>query len=322
MSTAPQIVQVTWDAPEVLALVRAALDEDLGVGRAEEAGDLTAQCLVSADATVKARIVAKRELVLAGLPLAERVFRALNHHVKVTARVEEGTVAAAGSPVAAVEGNARAILSAERTALNFLAHLSGIATLTRRFVEAVAGTRARIRDTRKTTPLLREIEKYAVRAGGGSNHRFGLYDAMLVKENHIALAGSVAEAVHRAQLAAASAAGLPPEMTAYEAFRPPDKGTELPVEVEVRNEAELREALAAKADCVLLDNVTPAEAARLVRIAREIHAACLIEVSGGVTLGNVRAYAEAGADFIAIGALTHSAPAADLSLLVEGPLVE
>ena len=322
MGTAPQVVPVNWDAPEILALVRAALDEDLGVGRTEEAGDLTAQCLVSADAAVKAHIVAKRELVLAGLPLAERVFRALDRHVKVTTRADEGALVPAGALVAEIEGNARAILTAERTALNFLAHLSGIATLTRRFAEAVAGTRAQIRDTRKTTPLLRQIEKYAVRAGGGTNHRFGLYDAMLVKENHVALAGSVAEAVHRAQLAAASAAGLPPEMTAYESFRPPAKGTTLPVEVEVRNEAELREALAAGADCVLLDNVTPAEAARLVRIARGVNAACLVEVSCGVTLANVRAFAEAGADFIAIGALTHSAPAADLSLLVARPSVE
>lgn len=322
MRTAPQIVQMNWDAPEILSLVRAALDEDLGVGRTEDAGDLTAQCLVSAKTAVKARIIAKRELVLAGLPLAERVFHALDHHITVTAKVEEGTLVPAGAPAAEIQGNARAILSAERTALNFLAHLSGIATLTRRFVDAVAGTSAQIRDTRKTTPLLRQIEKYAVRAGGGINHRFGLYDAMLVKENHIALAGGVAEAVHRAQLAAASAAGLPPEMTAYEAFRPPEKGTALPLEVEVRNATELREALTAGADCVLLDNATPAEAARLVRIARELNKSCCIEISGGVTLANVRAYAESGADYIAIGALTHSAPAADLSLLVESAAVE
>lgn len=322
MATAPQLVQFNWDAPEVQTLVRAALDEDLGVGRTDDTGDMTATCLVSAETTVRARIVAKQELVLAGMPLVERVFRALDKHAKVEAKLSEGAQVAKAVVVAEIAGNARAILTAERTALNFLAHLSGIATLTRRFVDAIAGTKAQIRDTRKTTPLLRQIDKYAVRAGGGTNHRFGLYDAMLVKENHIALAGSVKEAVHRAQLAAASAAGLPPEMTAYESFRPSEMQQTIPVEVEVRNEAELREALAAGADCVLLDNIFPTEAARLVRIAREGRPACLIEVSGGVTLANVRAYAEAGADFIAIGALTHSAPAADLSLLVESPSLQ
>jgi nicotinate-nucleotide pyrophosphorylase (carboxylating) len=322
MATAPKMVGLDWDAPETAALVRAALDEDLGVGRAEEAGDLTANCLVSAEAMVKARIVAKQELVLVGLPLAERVFRALDKHVRFEAKSVEGTLVPKGTAVAAIEGNARAILTAERTALNFLAHLSGIATLTRRFVEAIAETNARIRDTRKTTPLLRQLEKYAVRLGGGTNHRFGLYDAMLVKENHIALAGSVKEAVKRALLQAAAASGLPPEMTAYESFRPPDKTQALPVEVEVRNEAELREALAAGADCVLLDNISPPEAVRLVRIVRERHSPCLVEISGGVTLANVRSFAEAGADFIAVGALTHSAPAADLSLLVESPSLQ
>lgn len=322
MATAPKIVGLDWDMPETTALVRAALDEDLGVGRAEEAGDLTANCLVSAESTVKARIVAKQELVLAGLPLAERVFRVLDKHVRFEAKSTEGTSVPKGAVVAAIEGNARAILTAERTALNFLAHLSGIASLTRRFVDAIAETNARIRDTRKTTPLLRLLEKYAVRMGGGTNHRFGLYDAMLVKENHIALAGSVKEAVKRALLQAATASGLPPEMTAYESFRPPDKTQTLPVEVEVRNEAELREALAAGADCVLLDNVSPPEAVRLIRIVRERRSPCLVEISGGVTLANVRSFAEAGADFIAVGALTHSAPAADLSLLVESPSLQ
>ena len=189
-------------------------------------------------------------------------------------------------------------------------------------MEAIAETKAQIRDTRKTTPLLRTLEKYAVRVGGAANHRFGLWDAMLVKENHIALAGGVTEAVRRALQQAAAACGLPPEMTAYESFRAPDPQAMLPVEVEVRNEAELREALAAGADCVLLDNVFPMEAARLVKLTRATNPGCRIEVSGGVNLSNVRAYAEAGVDFIAIGALTHSAPAADLSLLVESPSIQ
>jgi nicotinate-nucleotide pyrophosphorylase (carboxylating) len=322
VATAPKPAEFNWDAPEIAALIRGALDEDLGVGRTQDAGDLTANCLVSAEAAIRARLVAKQDLVLAGLPLAERVFHGLDKHVRVTPKVAEGERALKGALVAEIHGNARAILTGERTALNFLAHLSGVATLTRRFVEAVAGTGARIRDTRKTTPLLRQLEKYAVRMGGGANHRFGLYDALLVKENHIALAGSVQEAVKRALLQAAAASGLPPEMTAYGSFRPPEKGPALPVEVEVRNEAELREALAAGADCVLLDNVSPEEAARLVRIVRQTRPACQVEVSGGVNLSNVQAYARAGADFLAIGALTHSAPAADLSLLVESPALE
>lgn len=313
---------LNFDAPEILAFLRAALDEDLGAAQGDAAGDLTANCLVPAQATVRSRIIAKQPLVLAGLPVAERVFRALDPGVRVAAKFPEGAEVPKGSALAEIEGNARAILTGERTALNFLAHLSGIATFTRRFVEAIAGTKAQIRDTRKTTPLLRALEKYAVRVGGGTNHRFGLWDAMLVKENHIALAGGVTEAVRRALQQSAAACGLPPEMTAYESFRPPDQQQALPVEVEVRHEAELREALDAGADSLLLDNLPPVEAARLVQIAKEKNPACQIEVSGGVKLSNVRAYAEAGVDFIAIGGLTHSAPAADLSLLVDLPSIQ
>lgn len=294
----------------VLTLVRAALEEDLG-----PAGDITTNSIVPPGAKARARLVARQEAVLAGLPLAERTFLALDPGVQFQARYAEGDLAAAGEDVARISGPARAILTGERTALNFLAHLSGIATLTRRFVEAIAGTKTRIRDTRKTTPLLRRLEKYAVRTGGGSNHRFGLFDAVLIKENHIALAGSLTEALERARhRAAALAQPLEArELTAYEAFRPP----EVPIQVEVRNEAELREALAAGADAVLLDNVPPGIARQLIQIVRTERPGCVVEISGGVSLANVRAYAEAGADFIAIGALTHSAPAADFSLLVE-----
>ena len=280
-----------WDSPSLTALIRAALEEDVG------ARDATTAALVAAEVMAQARLVAKQELVLAGMPLFARVFRALDAGVRVEAGYEDGSRVVAGSVVASVAGPARAILTGERTALNFLAHLSGIATLTQKFVAAIAGTRARIRDTRKTTPLLRALEKYAVRMGGGTNHRIGLYDAILIKENHAALGGGVGEAVRRARQSAAA--------------------TALPIQAEVRNEAELHAALAAGAASLLIDNAAPGAAARLIEQARRTRPACVVELSGGVTLENVRAYAEAGADFIAIGALTHSAPAAGLSLLVD-----
>jgi nicotinate-nucleotide pyrophosphorylase (carboxylating) len=300
-----------WDSAEIAALIKAALEEDLG------AGDITAAATVPAEAAAVARIVARSETVVAGLPLAERIFRALDPAAVLAPHFAEGQRAAAGAELCRITARARAILSGERTALNFLARLCGTAALTRRYVEAIAGTRAQIRDTRKTTPLLRRLEKYAVRCGGGANHRFGLYDAVLIKENHVALAGGIARALERAraQVAAptAASAGSEPAMTAYESFRP---AAPVEIQIEVRNEAELREALAAGAESVLLDNVFPTEAARLIRLVRAERPACVVEISGGVKLANVRAYAEAGADFISVGALTHSAPAADLSLLI------
>ncbi len=313
MTTSQHAERMNWDAEEIRALIRGALEEDLG------SVDVTTLALVPPSRSARARIVAKQDLVVAGLPLAERVFRNLDSEIRWEAAQAEGTDAAKGTAVALIEGRATTILSAERTALNFLAHLCGIATLTRQFVEAVAGTPARIRDTRKTTPFLRALEKYAVRMGGGTNHRFGLFDAVLIKENHIAIAGSVASAMQRARNFAAAYQPAQAEMTAYEAFRPPNAPPQLPVQIEVRNEAELREALAAGADAVLLDNVSPGQAAALVSLAHRERPACAIEVSGGISLTTVRAYAEAGVSFIAVGALTHSAPAADLSLLVEPP---
>jgi len=306
--TASNSLQFDWDAPSVAALVRATLDEDIG------RGDLTTLATVPPNVLARARIIAKQDLVLAGLPLAERVFRVLDPAIRTTSNFAESAQVPRGSEIAQIEGHAAAILTGERTALNFLAHLCGIATLTHRFVEAIAGTRARIRDSRKTTPLLRGLEKYAVRAGGGSNHRFGLFDAILLKENHIALAGGITAALARAKQFAASRVQAGSEMTAYESFRAPE--APIPIQIEVRGESELREALAAGADSVMLDNVSPAEAARLAGIVRAGRPACLVEVSGGVTLATARAYAEAGVDFISVGALTHSAPAADLSLLV------
>ncbi len=309
-----------WDSPELKACIMSALEEDLG------RGDLTSESIVPAEAQATARIVARQTLVIAGLPLAQRVFQARSDKLQFKTFYAEGEQAPRDALLARITGPARAILSAERTALNFLAHLSGIATLTRRYCEAIAGTSAAIRDTRKTTPMLRALDKYAVRAGGGRNHRFGLFDAILIKENHIALAGSVAEALRR--VTEAQCAGLgdnSPEMLAYESFRAPRSAgaaSEIAVQVEVRNEPALREALAAGAQTVLLDNTPPVEAARLIAIARSMNQGCTIEISGGVNLSNVRAYAEAGADYISVGAITHSAPAADLSLLVDLSSVE
>ncbi|MCL4523335.1 MAG: carboxylating nicotinate-nucleotide diphosphorylase [Acidobacteria bacterium] len=315
MKETAKIVELNWDAEDIALLVRNALAEDLVEGAGFAAVDHTAHTIVDAHATASARIVAKQKLILAGLPLAERIFRQLDAAIRVERNFEEGAQIPSDAVVAQVQGSARAILTGERTALNFLARLSGVATCTRQFVDAIAGTRARIRDTRKTTPLLRALEKYAVRLGGGVNHRFGLYDAMLIKENHIALAGSVTEAIRRAH----EHQHAHRETTAYESFGPGPAREVLPIQVEVRNEAELREALSAGADSVLLDNLLPTQATAFVTLVRRERATCLVEISGGVTLANVRAYADSGADFIAIGALTHSAPAADFSLLVESP---
>lgn len=310
---------MNWDSTDITTLIRAALDEDLGFGRSARPGDLTANATVPAVAAARAQIIAKQDSILAGLPIAEAVFYTLDRAAILTSDYADSAPVKAGCTVLLIEGNARAILIAERTALNFLAHLTGIATLTRRFVDAIAGTHAKIRDTRKTTPLHRALEKYAVRTGGGANHRFGLFDAVLIKENHIASAGGVAEALRRAKEHVAALEPITAATTAYEAFAPAGEPGAIVVQIEVRNESELRAALDAGADSILLDNQTPGSAATLVRIARQVRPACTIELSGGVTLANVRAYAEAGPDFIAIGALTHSAPAADFTLLVESP---
>ncbi|MDE3136368.1 MAG: carboxylating nicotinate-nucleotide diphosphorylase [Acidobacteriota bacterium] len=285
-----------WDAPEIASLVRAAIAEDVGTG------DVTTTATVAETARARARLIAKQELILAGLPLFERVFRQIDPAIRCAAHFAEGARVASGATVAEINGSARAILTGERTALNFLAHLSGVATLAARYAEKLRGTPTQLRDTRKTTPLFRRLEKYAVRAGGGTNHRFGLADGVLIKENHIAAAGGIAQAVSRAREVAAK------------------RG--LAVEIEVRNEDELRQALIAGPDEVLLDNLSPAEAARMVAIVRGERPGCRVELSGGVTLENVAAYARAGADFISVGALTHSAPAADFSLLVEWARVE
>jgi len=305
---------MNWHSDEIEGLVRQALAEDVGTG------DATTTSIVPQGTPAKAKILAREPLVCAGLPLVENVFRALDREMRVGCLHNDGSFVEPGAELVELAGEAQAILTGERTALNFLAHLCGIATLTRRFVEQLAGTRTRIRDTRKTTPGLRALEKYAVKAGGGANHRFGLYDAILIKENHIAIAGGVKAALDRAHAYASLKMAAPRAASAYDAtgLDPEMVGPgPLSVQIEVRNEAELREALAAGAESVLLDNMTPEEAKRCVALARSLRRDCVIEISGGITLENARAYAETGADFLSSGSLTHSAPAANLSLLVE-----
>ncbi len=303
-----------WNSQYIADLVRRALEEDVGQG------DVTAAATIPPSATARAHILARQTLVCAGLPMAEKVFRELDPEIRVSCAHNDGSFAEPFAEIVKIEGNARAILTGERTALNFLAHLCGIATLTRRFVEQLASTKTRIRDTRKTTPGLRGLEKYAVKTGGGANHRFGLYDAILLKENHIALAGGIKEALDKAHTYISPKTPAPRAASAYDAagLDPEVAGPgPLPVQIEVRDERELREALGAGAEAVLLDNMTPARAAECVKIARGLRPDCVIEISGGITLENTRAYAETGADFLSSGMLTQSAPAANLSLLVD-----
>jgi nicotinate-nucleotide pyrophosphorylase (carboxylating) len=302
-----------WHSSEIEMLIRRAIEEDLGPG------DATSLATSPGNATARARVIARAPMVCAGLPAVERVFRFLDANIEIEFLAKDGDIVEKPRDLLRCKGRARPILTGERTALNFLAHLSGIATLTRRFVERLAGTSAKIRDTRKTTPGLRKLEKYAVQMGGGVNHRIGLYDAILLKENHIALAGGVKQALDMAH-AYASAQVTTRAMSAYEATglaQQESASTSLPIQIEVRDERELREALEAGAEAVLLDNMTPEAAGYCVKLARTLRKDCLIEISGGITLDNARAYAETGADFLSSGALTQSAPAANLSLLVD-----
>jgi nicotinate-nucleotide pyrophosphorylase (carboxylating) len=270
-------------------LVARALLEDLG------RGDVTAGAVVPEDASGRATITQKEAGVLFGLDVAGEVFRQAGGH-GIEPEASEGEWRdEVPAVVARAAGPAHALLAAERTALNFLCHLSGVATLTAKFVGRVELTGARVLDTRKTTPGMRVLEKAAVAAGGGTNHRMGLYDAILIKENHAAIAGGVGEAVRAARKAK------------------PD----LPVEAECRDLDEVREALEAGADRLLLDNMGPVELREAVRAARGAENAPALEASGGITLANVREIAEAGVDYVSVGALTHSAPALDLSMTVD-----
>ena len=269
-------------------LVAQALREDVGPG------DVTAEAVVPEDASGRAVISQKEPGVLFGFEVASEVFRQAGAGDLVGVSAESEWRDQVPAVVAHVDGSARGLLAAERTALNFLGHLSGIATLTARFVRAVAGTGTRILDTRKTTPGLRALEKAAVAAGGGTNHRMGLYDAILIKENHVALAGGVGEAVRRAR----------------------EGRSDLAVEVECRDLDEVRQAVETGADRLLLDNMTPAQLQEAVSAARRAGDGPGLEASGGITLENAAEIAASGVDYVSIGALTHSAPALDLSMSV------
>ena len=265
--------------------VRRSLEEDIG------AGDVTTEATVPADQRARGTFLAKSNCVLAGLDVCLEAFRQLEPGVHATLRRHDGDRVTSGEVIGEIEGHATTLLMSERTALNFLQRLSGIATETRRFVEAAAG-RIVILDTRKTTPGLRLLEKYAVAMGGGTNHRVGLFDAVLIKDNHVRLAGGIAAAVGRAR-----------------AKRP-----DLRIEVEVQTLAEVDEAIEANADIILLDNMAVEEIREAVR---HVRGRAKVEISGGVTLARIPALADTGADYVSAGALTHSAPAADISFEIE-----
>lgn len=267
-------------------IVERALEEDIGWG------DITTRLTVPDDTQARGVFLAKAQGIIAGLDVARAAFDEVEQKVEFRALVGDGDHVTAGMEIASVSGPARGILTAERVALNFLQRMSGIATLTAQFVEKVRGTRAHIVDTRKTTPGLRRLEKSAVRTGGGHNHRFGLSDGILIKDNHIAAAGGIAKAVSRAR------DGAPHTMK---------------IQVEARNLDELHQAITAHADAVLLDNMTPKELRNAVEAAA---GKVTLEASGGVSLETVREIAESGVDLISVGALTHSAPALDISLIV------
>ena len=273
-------------APEIERNVRAALAEDVG------SGDLTAPLIPSAK-RVRATVLCRQKAVLCGQPWFEACVRQLDPSAKISWAAREGADVAAGTRICSVEGEARALLAAERVALNFLQTLSGVATATRRYVEAIAGTRARIVDTRKTLPGLRLAQKYAVRTGGGSNHRIGLYDAMLIKENHIAAAGGVRKAIQQARKLERSGAWI---------------------QVEVESLDQLREALDAGATMILLDNMSADQMREAVKIAA---GRAELEASGGITLENARTIAETGVDRMSVGSLTKDVKAADFSMRFE-----
>ncbi|MBI3801532.1 MAG: carboxylating nicotinate-nucleotide diphosphorylase [Deltaproteobacteria bacterium] len=273
-----------FDHPAVSRVIALALEEDLG------RGDVTTLATIPPDRAARGKITAKADLTIAGLPLIERVLTAVDLAAGARALVAEGSAVQKGSVVAELWGNAQPLLIAERTLLNFLQHLSGVATLTRRFVEAVAGTRCKIIDTRKTLAGFRLLDKYAVTQGGGTNHRLGLDDGILIKDNHIAVCGGVGAAVRQARSHASAL---------------------LRIEVECTTLAEVHEALEAQADIILLDNMTTPQMREAVQL---VNGLALLEASGNMSLDRVREVAETGVDFISVGALTHSAPAADLSM--------
>lgn len=277
------------DAAFVDREIRRFLAEDVG------RGDVTSERVVPKTARATASMVTRQPCIVAGLPIARAVFLAVDPATVVSVQASDGDAVAAGSVLMRLDGPAAPILTAERVALNLVQRLSGIATITRRHVEAVSGTGVSVSDTRKTTPGLRVFEKYAVHVGGGRNHRMGLFDAVLIKDNHRAVAGGAAAAVEAARRAG---------------------GPAMPIQIEVDSLAELREVLDLGVEAVLLDNMAPAQVAEAVSLVRSHPRGreCWIEASGGITLAAIRAYAEAGVDTISSGALTHSAPAIDIAL--------
>jgi nicotinate-nucleotide pyrophosphorylase (carboxylating) len=268
-------------------LIEKALAEDIG------SGDVTSEATIRKEARSVAVLLAKQDLVLAGLDAARAVFHHLDTDIQFTTSAKDGDRINAGAEFARLTGNTRALLAGERVALNLLQHLSGIATLTARYVERVKGLKAEVLDTRKTLPGLRELEKYAVRMGGGRNHRMGLYDMVLIKDNHIQAAGGITRAVEAVR----------------RNVHPP-----LKIEVETKTLDEVREALAAKADIIMLDNMSIGVTHEAMKL---IAGKALVEASGNVTLETIRSIAETGVDFISSGSLTHSAPAADISMKIK-----
>lgn len=283
---------MNWlDNGEVLSAIGDFLTEDIG------RGDITTQATVAPDVRGMGRFLAKEYLVICGLEVAEAVFLHLDAEIpEIETSYTEGDEVEEGTVFGTLKGYADVLLTGERVALNILQRMCGVATLTRQYVKAVEGTNAQIVDTRKTTPGLRLMEKYAVTVGGGKNHRMGLDDGVLIKDNHITLAGGITEAVVAAKQKV---------------------GHLHKIEVEISNWAQLREAIEAGADIIMLDNQTPDEAAKLVGMSRDINPAVMIEASGGMDLDRVRSFAEAGVDLISVGRLTHSARAVDISFKIQ-----
>lgn len=283
---------MNWlDNGEVLSAIGDFLAEDIG------RGDITTQATVASDIRAIGRFLAKEYLVICGLEVAEAVFLNLDAEIpEIETTYSEGDEVEEGTVFATLKGYADVLLTGERVALNLLQRMSGVATLTRAYVKAVEGTNAQIVDTRKTTPGLRLLEKYSVVIGGGKNHRMGLDDGVLIKDNHITLAGGITEAVVAAKQKV---------------------GHLHKIEVEISNWAQLREAIEAGADIIMLDNQTPDEAAKLVQMSRDMNPGVMIEASGGMDLDRVRSFAEAGVDLISVGRLTHSARAVDISFKIQ-----
>ncbi len=271
---------------EIDRIIKQALKEDIGKG------DITTRLTVPVNIKAEARIIAKEKGILAGSSIVIMIFSTLDPKIRINFKIKEGARFNKGAVIAEIYGNVRVLLTGERTALNFLCRLSGIATLTRKFVDRVSHTKAKILDTRKTTPNLRILEKYAVRIGGGINHRFGLYDMILIKDNHIEAAGSITNAVRFAQ------AG---------------NNSELPIEVETKNLSEVKEAIKLKIPVIMLDNMNLNQIRKAVKLGR---GKVKFEVSGGVNLKYVKKIVETGIDYISVGALTHSAPIVDMSMKI------